>query len=156
MPESAGDGDYDGNNDDDDDDNCLSLPGLLRHILVAVSAPPPLDICSSSQETSPAFQLLWHIVFCLSHDNHLLGLLSSLLLLEYENIYLSTFSSSSFCLSSSNCFFSISITLEKFFHYLLHTLCQNFLFFWKSLILFTFSFPRNSGQKTIPLEILFH
>ena len=128
MPESAGDDDYDGNNDDDDDDNCLSLPGLLPHILAAVSAPPLLDICSSSQETSPAFQLLWHIVFCLSHDNHLLGLLSSWFLLEYENIGLSTFSSSSFCLSSSNCFFSISITLEKFFHYLLHTLCQKFLF----------------------------
>ena len=49
----------------DADDSCLSLPGLLRHTLSAVSVPPLLDICSSSQETSPAFQLLWHIVLCL-------------------------------------------------------------------------------------------
>ena len=53
---------YNGNNDDDADDSCLNPPGLLPHNLSAVSAPPPLDICSSSQETSPAFQLLWHIV----------------------------------------------------------------------------------------------
>ena len=58
----GGDDDYNGNNDDDPDDSCLNPPGLLPHILVAVSAPPLLDICSSSQETSPAFQLLWHIV----------------------------------------------------------------------------------------------
>ena len=134
------DDDYDGNNDDADD-NCLSPRGLLRHILVSVSAPPPLDICSSSQETSPAFQLVWHVVLCLSHDNHLLGLLSSVFLLEYENIDLSTFSSSSFCLSSSNCFFSISITLKILFHYLLHTICQKFLFYFNFPTQFTF-FPK--------------
>ena len=125
----------------DADDNRLSLPDLLRHILVSVSVPPLLDICSSSQETSPAFQLVWHVVLCSSKDNHLLGLLSSLFLLKYENIDLSTFSSSSFCLSSSNCFFSISITLKILFHYLLHTICQKFLLFCKFPTQFTF-FPK--------------